>query len=416
MSNFERVLSPYFEMDTSEVVSDTLLTDSISETVVEYRIDTARIVNGALNFTDNTLNRSFRYNLKELDINLAALTESSHSVPLSFSVNLNNQGMMTGNAIINMANPDSLDSKVTIERMNLLSFSPYAEYFIASPVTQGWMNYNMILETSPSRLQIQNNIRIEELEFGGNTGDTTAVKVPVKLALYLLKDPKDVIAFDLTVKGNPSEPDFSLGKIIWKTLANFFLKTAAAPFNALAGIVGANPEELEKIPFEYKQSTLEISQIESLSNIASIMKKKPELIFTFLQFTNPEEEKENLAIQLAKKEFILSRVGTAADSIQITDMVRNTESTDEEFITYIKSLLPGSDTLETGKICYSLCDSIELDQKLSTLISTRNSNVSSFFIDEQSIPAESIKIQTADLRNLPEELKFPHFKVEVSIQ
>ncbi|MBN2215249.1 MAG: DUF748 domain-containing protein [Bacteroidales bacterium] len=416
MTNFERVLLPSLETDSAAMVTDTVVTDSTAKTALRYRIDTISIADGMINFTDNTLNRPFRYDLKELDLKITALEESAREVPVLFSMNLNDQGMMKGNALLNMVDSNSLDFNTTIERLNLISFSPYAEYFIASPVNQGWMNYNMSLKMKPFKLQIQNKIRIEELEFGNKTRDSTAVKVPIKLALFLLKDMKDVIAFELPVEGDPSDPDFSPGKIIWKTLANFLIKTAAAPFNALAGIVGADPENLEKIPFEYTQSILDTRQMEVLTHIAEIMKNKPELTFTFLQFTDPDKEKEYLAVQLAKKDFVVSQTGNDTDSSQMADMIRNTESTNKEFIAYIRSLVPGSDSLETTAICNRLYDSAELTGQLNDLILLRNKDLGSFLIGQQDIPAGSFKVETIDLRNVPEELKFPHFKVEVSVQ
>ena len=104
------------------------------------------------------------------------------------------------------------------------------------------------LKMSKTNLLNQNTIKVDELEFGKRTKDTTAVKAPVRLGLYLMKDAKDVIAFDLPVEGNPSDPKFKLGKIIWRTFTNLLVKVATSPFRALAGLAGTNPESLEKTP------------------------------------------------------------------------------------------------------------------------------------------------------------------------
>lgn len=86
-----------------------------------------------------------------------------------------------------------------MKRLDLLSFSPYSEYYIASPITQGWFNYDLGLKISSTKLTNTNNVKVDELEFGKRTKDTTAMKVPVRLSLYLMKDANDRIAFDLPV-------------------------------------------------------------------------------------------------------------------------------------------------------------------------------------------------------------------------
>jgi hypothetical protein len=42
--------------------------------------------------------------------------------------------------------------------------------------------------------------------------------------------------------------------------------------------------------------------------------------------------------------------------------------------------------------------------------------VNDFLTVTQGIPTESIQVSTADLKNLPQELKIPQFKIEVSIK
>ncbi|MBN2613889.1 MAG: DUF748 domain-containing protein [Bacteroidales bacterium] len=420
-SNIERMLIPSADTITNEPVADssyaaTVVPDTTPQLTVSYLIDTIRIVNGEIYFADNTLNRPFEYNLKQFELKIDKLSENNTSVPVTFSLNLNNQGLFTGDVSLDMTKPDNIDFKGALDNLNLVSFSPYSEYFIASPVTSGSLNYDIMLKMDSLSLQNRNDVRIDNLVFGDNTRDSTAVKVPVKLALYLLKDPKNIIAFDLPVKGNPSDPDFSLSKIIWKALSNFFIKTAAAPFNALAGLVGTTPDKLEKITLDYGSITPDDKQKEILNSIAEIMQKKPDLIFIFRQYTEPEKEKETLAIQMAKKAYAISVLGAPADSVQTVDQVKKTDDKDEKFLAYLKNLVPGADSLDTGELCMRLYKDGELAIHFNTLVLSRNNYLRDFLTREKGLPAEAIKIQNADFKNLPVELRFPHYKVEVTIQ
>jgi hypothetical protein len=268
---------------------------------------------------------------------------------------------------------------------------------------------------TPQLLSNQNTIKFDELELGKRTKDSTAVKAPVKLALYILKDPKDVIAFDLAVEGNPSEPQFSYRKLLWKTLGNFFIKTAAAPFNALAGLVNTNPEDLENLQFDYAQNQLDDKQIETLTNIALIMQKKPDLVFSFVQFTNLDEEMEAIAVQRIKKDYVISTIGASADSAQIVKAVNDLESSNSDFVNYVHIRVPQADSLAVGKACAHLFSSTDLNTQLQTLITDRNKHIRDYLINTQGVSAAMLEVTTTDMKNIPDELEFPHFKIEVSI-
>jgi len=417
MTNFERVLQPFFKSDSlASIAADTVKVDSSATAPLTYRVDTIKVVNGDIRFVDNTLNRPFNYDLSNINLTMTNLTESANKVPLAFSLIANKEGKLSGKILLNIVDPMNLSMDMTLKRLGLISFSPYSEYYIASPITQGWFNYDLSLQMTPTKLTNGNKIKIEEMEFGKKTKDSTAVRVPVKLALYILKDPNDNIAFDLPIEGNPSEPKFSYSKIVWKTLGNFLIKTAAAPFNALAGLVSSNPEDLEKLPFDYGQSTLETKQMETLSNIALIMQKKPNLIFRFIQFTNFQKERDFLALQRVKKEFILTSKGATVDSLQLVKLIKNLSNTDKDFTKYLRTRVPSSDSLGIEATCRGLYDVSELNALMNTLIANRNTLVKDYLLKTQNIKPEKVDISTADLVNIPAELQFPHFKIEVTIQ
>jgi len=239
------------------------------------------------------------------------------------------------------------------------------------------------------------------------------MKVPVRLALYLMKDAKDRIAFDLPVSGNPSEPQFKLGKLIWKTLANLMIKTAASPFNALAGLAGTNPESMEKLPFAFAQDSLDQEQRDKLINLATILKKKPDLILTMTQTTDPEKEKGQIAVQLTKVEFAANQnAGVDSTKVSATEI----KDDDPNFLSFIRNTVPAVDSLGIEMACVKRLDSGRIETRFQEILANRNRVITEFLTQNQGIPAESVQVSTADLKNLPQELKVPQFKVEVSIK
>lgn len=409
MTNLERLFLPLFSSDAISSATDTIEAEG---TEVTYHIDTMKIDQGLVTIADNTLNRPFNYEMNDLNVTMTGLSESAEHIPVTFAAKLNNLGELTGSTVWSMTNMMNLELYAKIKRLDLVSFSPYSEYYIASPITQGWFNYDLSLKMEPTKLINQNHLKVDELEFGKRTKDSTAVKAPVRLALYIMKDAKDVIAIDLPVNGNPSEPEFKLGKIIWKTFANLMIKTAASPFKMLAGLAGTNPESLEKLPFALAQDSLGKKQQDDLFKLAEILKKKPDLIVTLIQSTHPEEEKLLLAVKLAKEDFWASKQSDAP----AIPMLAPINDDDPEFLAFIRNSVPDIDSVGIRPACLKLIKSDRIDTQFEQLIARRNQLISDLLTVNQGIPATSVNVVTADLKNLPKELKVPQYKVEVSVK
>nr|WP_319400461.1 DUF748 domain-containing protein [uncultured Carboxylicivirga sp.] len=415
-SNIERVFQAYLVTD-STAIEETAAneTDSIPLT---YRIDSINVQGAKVLFTDNTLNRPFQYDLKDIDVSLGCVSESADKVPVKFSVNLNNQGNLDGSTTFSLVDPYNLSVKAQLKKMRLMGFSPYTEYYICYPITKGDFNYDLSIEMTKAEMINENNITIKEMEFGSKTKDTTGIKAPIKLGLYLMKDPKDVISINLPVSGNPTDPDFSVSKLVWKAFLNLMIKTAASPFNALGKLVSTQPEELETLPFEYAQDSLNIDQKATLNKIATILAKKPELIFTFSQQTYVDVEKDSLAISMAKKQMLVNKIKPSNEKEfeKYHQLLKNLNSSDPSLLRYLKKDVAGADTLTLPTACRKLIGEDELDDAFNKLLNARTELVRYYLIDERQVDSTSIDVRISDLRNIPEQLKSPKFDVEVSVK
>lgn len=409
--NIMQFFEPLFRTDSLATATATPTQEA--GTPVTYKIDTILVNNGLVSITDNTLNRPFKYDLNRLNVTMTGLTESASEIPVEFNTLLNNKGELMGKTVWSMVDFMNLQMNAKVKRMDLVSFSPYSEYYVAAPMTQGWINYDLGLKMTSTTLNNTNNVVIDELEFGKRTKDTTAMKVPVRLALYIMKDKNDQIKFDLPVSGNPSEPQFKLGKLIWKTFANLMVKTALSPFNALASIAGANPESMDKLPFAFAQDSLDQKQRDDLTKLATILKKKPDLVVNFNQTTDPEKEKAQIAVELTKSEFAASQnTDPATQKVKVSEI----KNDDTNLLAFIRKTVPAVDSLGIETACTKRIEASRIDSRFQEILNQRNKALSEFLIQNQGIPAENIQVTTADFRTLPQELRIPQFKVEVSIK
>lgn len=411
-TNFDRIFEPVMTVDTTELAEvehDSLKQDQ----ALFYAVDSIIVNGGLLQFSDKTLNRDFVYDIKDIAVNLGRITEAADNVPLSYSMNLNGGGSLTGNMNFNLQEVYDFNLRTKLTGLELMSFSPYTEFYIARPITQGALNYDCEIDMKPDHLNNQNNIKISEFDFGKKTNDPNTIKAPVRLALYLLKDQNDIIQFDLPVSGNPKEPDFKLGKIIWKTLMNFLVKTAAKPFGILGNITGTNPENIETIQLNYSSVSLGDKEKSTLRDISEILKKKNELVFSFTQETDINQEKNYLILDDCVNDYFKSKLEEVPNLK--TKKLESWASQSPEFKNYLVKDSTGM-SKSIIELCLQKVGNVKANQMLDSLIDTRNKEIKNYLLDSLQVPQDNFIVKTADLRNLSDQQKKPKFRVEVSIK
>jgi hypothetical protein len=408
-TNFERIFEPVMAVDSLENVGDTIA----KESSLFYAVDSIILKGGLVQFTDRTLNRDFVYDIKDVSLNLGTVSATADNIPLAYSMNLNDGGEAKGNLHFNLNKAHDFKLKTKVSGLELMSFSPYTEFYIARPITQGTLNYDCSIDMKPDYLDNQNGIKISEFDFGKKTTDPNTIKAPVRLALYLLKDQNDHIQFNLPVSGNPKEPDFKLGKIIWKTLMNFLVKTAAKPFGILGNIAGTNPENIETIPLKYASSQIDNKEKSTLKHISRILEKKSELVFTFTQETDIEKEREYLILENCVNAYFKSKP-EMIPNLQ-NQPLKNWASQNSEFRNYlVKDSTDMTQTIE--KLCLKKLGEPKANFLLDSLLDERNEKISIYLKDSLHVSQDNFKVKIADLRNLSDQQKKPKFRVEVSIK
>lgn len=408
-TNFERIFEPVMAVDSLENVGDTIA----KESSLFYAVDSIILKGGLVQFTDRTLNRDFVYDIKDVSLNLGTVSATADNIPLAYSMNLNDGGEAKGNLHFNLNKAHDFKLKTKVSGLELMSFSPYTEFYIARPITQGTLNYDCSIDMKPDHLDNQNGIKISEFDFGKKTTDPNTIKAPVRLALYLLKDQNDHIQFNLPVSGNPKEPDFKLGKIIWKTLMNFLVKTAAKPFGILGNIAGTNPENIETIPLKYASSQIDNKEKSTLKHISRILEKKSELVFTFTQETDIEQEREYLILENCVNAYFKSK-SEMIPNLQ-NQPLKNWASQNSEFRNYlVKDSTDMTQTIE--KLCLKKLGEPKANFLLDSLLDERNEKISIYLKDSLHVSQDNFKVKIADLRNLSDQQKKPKFRVEVSIK
>ena len=98
--------------------------------------------------------------------------------------------------------------------------TPYSGRYVGYGIEKGKLSFNVKYKLENRKLTAQNKIILNQLTFGARIESPDATKLPVLLAVALIKDRDGVIDIDLPISGSLDDPQFSVGGIVWRMIVN----------------------------------------------------------------------------------------------------------------------------------------------------------------------------------------------------
>lgn len=266
--NFEKMM-----VEDSVSAADTSVTE---EAPMDFTVNHLVIQNGLMDFSDQTLNEPFNYELSQIAVEVDTISLQDNWVNVNASMKLNKRGNLVAKVGFNPMSPlDKIALDYELTDFQLPDINIYSRFYTGLPILFGEMYYKNKTRIENKQLVSDNNLVIRDVEIGRKTGGL--YDVPIKLALFILKDINGDINLDIPVRGDLSDPKVKIWPIVWDTFKRFSYKIVASPFKALGNMLGVSEKELEEIAFIYSDSTLTGSQTRSLDQLLRIAEIKPEL-------------------------------------------------------------------------------------------------------------------------------------------
>ena len=237
-----------------------------------------------VSYADHTLPDPFLFPLTNLNIEANDLT-------LAGGNNAKLRAMLPGGGHLMVNWKGNLDDWkqhqdlfLSIKGLDMKQLSPWAVAYTGQPIEDGIFGLTTRLTINNSQLDNQNKLDIFKARVGSRRKDVDPeMKVPLKTALYILRDKDDKILIDMPIKGNVDSPEFNYMKLVWKTLGNLLVKVATSPVRALGNALGMNSSNLDFIAIEPDQRGFTSEQYHLLSDLATIAKSDSLVIITLEQ-------------------------------------------------------------------------------------------------------------------------------------
>ncbi|ALX14809.1 AsmA family protein [Burkholderia cepacia JBK9] len=252
--------------------------------------------NGRVTYTDNFIKPNYTANLVAIKGTVGAFgTDSTTSAPVDVAANLAGNGPISIKGSVNpLIEKPALDLTATAHDIELTNLTPYSAKYAGYPITKGKLNVDLHYQLANDQLSANNHIFIDQLTFGDRVENDTATKLPVKLAISLLKNTRGQIDVNLPVSGSLSNPEFSVGGLIWHAVLNLIAKAVTSPFTLLANAFGGGGEDLGYVEFAPGSYELTDAQQKKLDTVVKMLTEKPSIRLDLIGRVDPAQDTPGL--------------------------------------------------------------------------------------------------------------------------
>jgi hypothetical protein len=272
--------------------------------------------NGRVTYTDNFIKPNFTANLVSITGTIGAFgTHSTTPAPVDVAAKLSANGPVSIKGVVNplIAKP-SLDLTASAHDVELPNISPYSTKYAGYPITKGKLNVDLHYMLADEKLTANNHLFIDQLTFGDHVDNTTATKLPVRLAVSLLKNSKGEIDVNIPISGSLSDPQFSVGALVWTAIVHLLERAVTAPFSLIANAFGGkNPEELGYVEFDPGSATLSDASKEKLDTIAKALADKPSITLEISARVDPALDEPGLRSAYVDRQVRLAKMKDASE-------------------------------------------------------------------------------------------------------
>lgn len=297
----------------------------------DISIHSVTLKRGRMLFNDHFVRPNYRAELSSINGTLTAVS-SAKPAPARVKV----AGRVYGTAPFSVSGtvqPFSrylaLDLKASAKGVDLPRFTTYSSKYVGYAIQRGKLSVDLQYQIKNRALQASNRVQLNQLTFGKQSNSPDALKLPVLLAVALLKDSSGNIDINLPISGSLDDPQFSVGGIILKVIVNTLTKAVTAPFKLLASAFGGG-EDLSYVGFAPGSSVLDDKAKSSIATLVKALSDRPALKMDIIGRADPKSDEDGLRQAWVDRQLRRAKARDAggrgkqpdSDSIKLTDADR----------------------------------------------------------------------------------------------
>jgi len=363
-----------------------------------FSLEHFRIEKGSVDLLDKFSNGNFKYHLSDIKMNADDLKSTSEQVKLNVTMLLNEKGQLEAKVRFNPKSPRDVELDYVISDFMLSDLNIYSKHYVGFPVLYGEMYYKSHMVIQNNQLKADNNLILNNVELGKKTEGQ--YNVPLKFALYLLKDNHSIVRLDVPMQGDLNDPGITVNKIVWRTFKNLIVKVATAPVDYLARSISVDPSDIKEIQYDYTDTSLTEAKKRKLDHLLKLEQKKDDLQIQLVYFDDVEFEKSVIRLQEAGKLF--------AD-----ETGKNPRKNEEEFMAFLHKKT-GTDTLDIKEMAKLVISDAVTDSIAKAMFTYRQQSIRDYLFRQNK--ATEIEISVASDESPKNVMSYPEFEVKYSLK
>ncbi len=261
----------------------------------DFSVGSITLQGGTIDFMDRMIKPSYSVNLTEMTGRIGGF-----SLNLDKRADVELRGRIDNHVPLEIAgkiNPARnnlfTDISVGFKDLDLSAMTPYSGKYMGYKIEKGSLSIDLKYLIDKRKLDSENRIFIDQLTLGDKVESPDATKLPLKLAIALLKDRNGRIELDVPVSGSLDDPKFSVFRIVIKVIVNLVVKAATAPFALLGALFGGG-EELSYVEFDYGKEQLSPAASKKIDMLAKALYERPSLKLDIEGHADVDSDKEAL--------------------------------------------------------------------------------------------------------------------------
>jgi uncharacterized protein involved in outer membrane biogenesis len=266
------------------------------------RVDAITVQGGTIAFSDRHLEAPFDTTFYNVGGRVSGLSsEANRAADVDLRGNLENHSPLSINGKVNPLRGDLyLDLRITFNDIELSPLTPYTATYLGYGVDKGKLFLDLSYKIDKKALTSTNKVFIDQFSFGKAIPSAKATKLPVRLAVALLKDRKGEIRLDLPVAGRTDNPEFSVWRVVLQILKNLVVKAATSPLALLGSMFGSG-EDFSAVYFQPGSERLVKAEQEKLEKLAKALHDRPALNLEISGFVDRDRDPEGYRSELLLK-------------------------------------------------------------------------------------------------------------------
>jgi uncharacterized protein involved in outer membrane biogenesis len=269
-----------------------------SDTEKRVTIGKINLHGGNINFSDFLVKPNYSANLTDVQGTISELKPEAPG-DIDLQAKLDGAAPVDIDGKINPLGKELfLDIVADARDIEMNPFSPYSGKYVGYGIESGKLSFNVKYKVENRILTAQNKIILNQLTFGEKVESPQATKLPVLLAVALLKDRNGVIDVDLPISGSLDDPQFSVGGIVLRLVINIITRAVTAPFALIGSMFGggggASGQELSYIEFDNGRVSLSQAAQSKIETLAKAMNDRPALRLEISGRADPATDLEGL--------------------------------------------------------------------------------------------------------------------------